>query len=329
MRAPTFWQKRGAAAISLAPLGALYALAGTLRRRWSTPERARVPVICVGNLVAGGAGKTPAALALIDLITAHGGRPHLLTRGYGGSLAGPAAVNPAAHDAASVGDEALLLAAHAPTWVARDRRAGARAAVAAGAGIIVMDDGLQNPTLHHDCDIVVVDGGYGFGNGLVMPAGPLREPIAAGLERARLVIVVGADEHDFCRALGARTTVVTARLMPRAGSERWRGRRVLAFAGIGRPAKFFATLTDLGTELVAGVEFSDHHPYKVAEIDALRTRAGQLRAELVTTEKDWVRLPPALRREIGVLPVSLVWDGDGAAVIAEILAPFFPIAERV
>ena len=323
MRAPEFWQVRGPAACLLAPLGAVIAAAGTLRRRLKTPERVAVPVICVGNLVVGGAGKTPVALALIALLNDLDMRVHILTRGYGGSLAGPILVDPSTHDAASVGDEPLLLATRAPTWVSHDRAAGARAAVAAGANVIVMDDGLQNGDLAHDWDIIVIDGGVGFGNGLLMPAGPLREPIAAGVARARFAIIIGDDRSQAAVALGADLPILRARLKALGSPQEWAGRRVLGFAGIGRPKKFFETLRALDAVLVDEVAFSDHHPYEIAEIEALRRRARELDAALITTEKDFIRLPMGERSGIGVLPVELEWAAAAEAKIRAALVELF------
>ena len=307
MRAPEFWQVRGPTACLLAPLGAVIAAAGALRRRLKTPERVAVPVICVGNLVVGGAGKTPVALALIALLRDLDVTVHALTRGYGGSLTGPILVDPSVHDAGMVGDEPLLLAARAPTWVSHDRAAGARAAVAAGASVIVMDDGLQNGDLAHDWDLIVIDGGVGFGNGLLMPAGPLREPIAAGVARARFAIIIGDDRCDAAAALGDDVPILRARLKALGPRDKWAGRRVLGFAGIGRPEKFFETLRALDVALVDEVAFSDHHPYEIAEVEALRRRAGELDAVLVTTEKDFIRIPAGERSGIEALPVELAW----------------------
>ena len=315
MRAPDFWAGDGVLARSLVPLGMGYHLAGRLRRALARPASVGVPVVCVGNLVAGGAGKTPVALALVEALGARGRKVQCLTRGYGGRVSGPHRVDPARDTAARVGDEALLLARAAPTWVARDRAAGARAAAAAGAEVIVMDDGFQNPSLAKDLSLVVIDGAYGFGNGRVMPAGPLRETVPGGLARAQAVVVLGPERRDLGAQLGARPdcgpdggpAVLTARLAPRPGSERLAGRRVLAFAGIGRPAKFFATLADLGAKVVETRAFPDHHAYAPAEIESLRARAAALDACAVTTEKDAVRLPPELREGIEVLAVAVEW----------------------
>lgn len=323
MRAPDFWTEDGALAALLAPLGAGYDLAGRLRRALVPPVSADIPVICVGNLVAGGAGKTPVVLALAAALAARGAVVHCLSRGYGGRAPGPRRVDAARDSAAEVGDEALLLARAAPSWVARDRAAGARAAAAAGARVLVMDDGFQNPALAKDLSLVVVDGAYGFGNRRVMPAGPLRETVARGLARADAVVLLGRDERNLGPTLGARLPLLTARLAPRPGSESLAGRKVLAFAGIGRPAKFFATLADLGAKVVETRAFPDHHAYAPAEIESLRARAAALDACAVTTEKDAVRLPPELREGIEVLAVAVEWREPEAldALLDRVCAP--------
>ncbi|HYE51438.1 MAG TPA: tetraacyldisaccharide 4'-kinase [Azospirillaceae bacterium] len=314
MRAPGFWYAPpGPAAAALAPLGVLYAAGGRLRRRLARPWRAPVPVVCLGNLVAGGAGKTPAALAVMERLAARGLAAHFLSRGHGGSLRGPVRVDPARHTAAEVGDEPLLLAGTAPAWVSRDRAAGARAAAAAGAAAIVMDDGFQNPGLAKDLSLLVVDGGAGFGNGRVIPAGPLREPLADGLARAQAVLLVGDDRAGAGAALAGRLPLLRARLVPDAAAvTALAGRPCLAFAGIGRPAKFFDTCREAGLELAGAVPFPDHHPYRESEVAALLERARRLGATAVTTEKDAVRLPGPLRGEVAVLPARLRLEEEGA-----------------
>ncbi len=204
MRQPEFWRHDGAVAKILTPLGWAFHGAGRIRRWAARPYCAPIPVICVGNLVAGGAGKTPVAMAIADMLLAARRKPHFLTRGFGGGLAGPVRVDRSGHDAGAVGDEALLLADMAPCWVARDRADGARAAVDAGAEIIVMDDGFQNPQPAKDLSLIVIDGGVGFGNRRVIPAGPLRENLAAGIRRADAAILIGLDTSDAEDALGGR-----------------------------------------------------------------------------------------------------------------------------
>ncbi len=309
MKAPAFWYSEpGAAAAALAPLAGLYALARGLKNRFATTEHAAVPVVCAGNLVAGGTGKTPVALALASLLTER--QIAFLTRGYGGTQAGPVCVEPDRHSADDVGDEPLLLARAAPTWVARDRVAGAVAAVAAGAELIIMDDGFQNPSLAKDFSLIVVDGATGFGNGRQLPAGPLREPIAAGLARADAVVIVGDDETRLAEALPNDVPVLKARLTPTVDSESLRGERVVALAGIGRPKKFFATLEEMGCALAAHHAFADHHRYSTDEVENICAEAAALDAIPVTTEKDWVRLPPATRSMVQTVPVILEWEDE-------------------
>lgn len=300
MRAPEFWQRRSPAALLLAPLGLLYGASVAWKARRATPYRAAAKVICVGNLTAGGSGKTPVALALGARLKARGGQIFFLTRGYGGTEQGPVRVQ-SDSSAAQMGDEALLLARCAPTIVARDRAAGAALAVTQGATAIVMDDGHQNFSLVKNLSVVVVDGEYGFGNGLMIPAGPLREPVPQGLARADAVIVMGDGSPDLH---GYQGPVLRANLV--AEGEQFRGRHVFAFAGIGRPEKFVDSLEKAGAIVTGTQFFADHHPYRDGEIAALKARAGD--AQIVTTEKDLVRLSPPDRTGIAALPVRTIFD---------------------
>jgi tetraacyldisaccharide 4'-kinase len=308
MQAPEFWRHDGLPARLLAPLGLAYHGAGVLRRALTKPWRAPVPVICVGNLVAGGAGKTPVVLSLLKLLADRGLKPMALTRGYGGSAAGPLRVDPARHDAAKVGDEALLLNAAAPTWVARDRVDGAKEAVEEGAGALVMDDGFQNPGLKKDLSLLVVDAAYGFGNGRIMPAGPLRETLAGGLARADAVVLLGDGPLD--RTVFGALPLLRARLKPLDSG--LAGQRVFAFAGIGRPEKFFDTLRALVAEVAGSEAFPDHQPYDGATLARLRRAAEAAQARLVTTDKDAARLGPLLSPDITVQHVELLWEDEAA-----------------
>ena len=320
MKAPAFWYGTGSlAATVLAPIGAVYGWAGRRRRRRSTPFVAPIPVMCVGNLVAGGSGKTPIALDLLQRLRAGGHNVHAISRGYRGSLprAGtpPIAVDPQAHTAAEVGDEPLLLAAVAPTWVCRDRPAAARAAAAAGAGAVILDDGFQNPWLHYDLSVLAIDGRRGLGNGHLIPAGPLRERVQDGLDRADAVVIVGEDRHDLSDWLAGTFPgpVFASSLEPDAASQNLAGRRFVAFAGIADPDRFFDSVRRIGGLVVDQVAFQDHHDFSSDDLAGLVTRARLNEATLITTAKDHVRLPPQYRSTVSTLPVRVRWRPSDAA----------------
>jgi tetraacyldisaccharide 4'-kinase len=300
MRAPDFWQKGGALAALLSPLGALYGMSVAFKAAAAKPFDPGLPVICVGNLTAGGSGKTPVAIAIAEMLRAHGHKPYFLTRGYGGSEHGPALAL-RGHTAAVMGDEALLLARTAPTIVARDRAAGARLAREKGASVLVMDDGHQNFALRKTLSLVVVDAEISFGNGRQIPAGPLREPVAQGLARADAVILIGNGTLDLKRYAGP---VLRAHL--KAEGAGFAGQNVFAFAGIGRPEKFVASLEDSGAHITGSCFFDDHHPYTEDEIIQLKMLACD--ALLVTTEKDFVRLTTAQREGIRALKVAAAFN---------------------
>ena len=285
MRAPAFWwRKAGVTAALLSPLGAIYG-AVVAARLARAGRRAALPVICIGDPTLGGGGKTPAAIAVAALLKEIGERPAFITRGYGGRERGPLVVDPALHDASAVGDEPLLLARLAPTVVAADRIAGALLATGTDASVIVMDDGFQNPALEKDLSLLVLDGVVGLGNGHVFPAGPLRAPWPAQLQRAQGLIVVG-DELPSTNPLPA----FQARLVTEeSAAAALQGKRVLAFAGIARPEKFFSTLRALGAEVALARPFADHHPYTPNDARILIAEANANDLVLVTTEKDRIR----------------------------------------
>ncbi len=331
MHPPDFWygpkaRWRGTA---LAPLSRLFTVGARVRGLLSTAWRAPVPVLCVGNLTVGGTGKTPVALDLGQRLTEQlAGTGHavgFVSRGHGGRLAGPERVEPGRHNAADVGDEPLLLAAIAPTWVARHRAEGVKAAVAAGSSIVILDDGFQNPSVAKDLSLVVVDGARGFGNGRVLPAGPLREPVAEGLGRADAVVVMGGDESGVADTVAAidrspPIPALGARLVPDETAHALAGKRVVAFAGIGDPDKFFRTLTAIGCEIAVETALPDHARLDSSTIEAqLRLAVAGHADAVVTTAKDAVRLPPALASSIIVVNVKVTWSEP--EMLDQLLAP--------
>jgi tetraacyldisaccharide 4'-kinase len=317
---PFWWRAPGLAARLLQPIALGYGAAAAWRLRHKG-ARAGIPIICIGNLTLGGAGKTPAALTIARLLSEMGEQPFFLSRGYGGKLAGPIRVDLARHQADEVGDETLLLARRAPTIVARDRVAGAELARAEGASVIVMDDGLQNPSLAKDWTLAVVDGHRGIGNARVFPAGPLRAPLMAQLERTSAVLIVGEPlPPDSKLAIvlqrGGRP-ILHARLEPDGHAiAALRGSRLFAFAGIGDPEKFFRTLTQAGLDVAGAERFPDHHKYSAADARRLLERCEREQMTPVTTEKDFVRLTggdgdcATLAARTRVLAVTLMFEGE-------------------
>lgn len=338
MQPPRFWYgaegRESAPVLQLLaqPLSWIYGAATAAKIRSATPETVAATVICVGNLPVGGTGKTPVVRAIRAALAADGAAAATLSRGHGGRLTGPLKVDAARHAAADVGDEPLLHARDGAAWIARDRLAGARAMVVDGVKAIVMDDGFQNPALAKDLSLLVFDASAGAGNGRVLPAGPLREPLEAGFARADAIILMQSGEearHDddtpLDRALAAfRGPVLHASLVPAAEAP---AGPLVAFAGIGRPQKFYDTLTGLGATLADAISFPDHHPYTEADLRRLRNHASAHSARLITTEKDFVRLPPAARADIATLPVTARF-ADPAALAALLTRAVAKAAER-
>jgi tetraacyldisaccharide 4'-kinase len=325
MRAPDFWtgDGKGFLPLFLSPAAAVYAAVTARRMRrqgWTAP----VPVICCGNATAGGSGKTTVALDLGQRLANRGVGVHFLLRGYGGHLKGPVRVDPRAHDSEAVGDEALLLAAERPAWISADRAAGARAAVVGGAQCIVMDDGLQNPTLEKDLSLLIIDGTYGFGNGRIIPAGPLREMPEAAAARCRAAVLIGEDECGALARLPPRLPVLRAKLVPGPEAALLAGQPVYAFCGIGNPRKFFSTLQEAGAVLAGRMPFADHYPFDEGDMRELLAEAERLRAIPVTTRKDFVRIPAAFRSRVTVVTIRLEWEEP-----AGIEGLLDPLAQRV
>jgi tetraacyldisaccharide 4'-kinase len=322
VKAPAFWKTDNLISRAMLPFGKLFSFGGKVRAKVTTPAVVGKPVICIGNLVAGGTGKTPICLSLAEMLTQRNKKICFLSRGYGGKLEGPILVDPEQHSFSDVGDEPLLLAQAAPTWIAKDRKQGALAASRSGVHAIIMDDGFQNPGVAKSLSIVVVDGGYGFGNQRVMPAGPMRETIDEGLRRAHAVIVLGTDEFNVGTLVSLKFGLPVFRaqlaLAPLPGS--LKKRPLVAFAGIGRPQKFFDAVTAAGGNVVGRESFPDHHTFREKDLVRLLRMIKLQDAALVTTTKDFVRLPPAFHDKATPLPVKVVWDDPSA--VMQLIEPF-------
>lgn len=323
MKPPHFWYQPFQNTLRdklLAPLGKIYAAATARRLRETQGYRPSIPTVCVGNINVGGTGKTPTAVALIQLLQSMGHHPAIVSRGYGGNLDGPILVDPTIHSATEVGDEPLLLAAFAPCIVAKDRAKGAKLAEELAIDVLLLDDGFQNPSILKDLSLVVVDAKLGFGNGQVLPAGPLREPLHVGLIRADMVISIGNDAAQthftstWGHAIGAPRVIGSLNVL-QMGMDFDR-LRCLAFAGIGHPEKFFNTLKSEGAEILKTVALADHQPLSDALMKRLEIEADAMGAQLVTTEKDAVRLPDSFRQKVLTLPVRLEFEDSGPLKVA-------------
>ena len=309
MRAPEFWNKNKSSwqAAALTPLAWAYQLGHRLRYLTSKSIKIDIPVACVGNVTAGGSGKTPVAIDIARHMALRKMAVHFLSRGYGGNHKGaPLRVDSTKHTAQRVGDEPLMLAHNATTWVSPNRIAGAKAAIAGGADLIIMDDGFQNPTLVKDLSILVFDGEYGIGNGALLPAGPLREPLAEALSRAHGAVVIGRDCHGISTTLSSTIPVFTAQFVP-CNNIGDKERPVIAFAGIGRPEKFFSSLRSAGYHIAAHYAFPDHHRYTSSELTNLHSKSRKHGAQLMTTEKDFMRLETNAREGITPFFITLEW----------------------
>ena len=304
MKTPGFWKSPGLLSSLLLPVGMFYSGITALRLRLRRPTKVGIPVICIGNLTAGGSGKTPTAAGIAELLKQLGKKPFFISRGYGGKLKG-IIVDPQKHTAADVGDEPLILSRTAPVSVNADRLKAAQKAIAAGADILIMDDGFQNPGLYKDLSFLVIDGEFGFGNRRPIPSGPLRENISAGLKRAQAAVIIGNDKHNSA-ALLPELKKFYGQIVPQKPADT--SAPVIAFAGIGRPGKFYASLKECGFTLVKTVDFPDHHFYTEPELRQLIKEAATQKAILYTTSKDFVKIPPRLRSYFNVLEISIRWD---------------------
>ncbi|MCT4654701.1 MAG: tetraacyldisaccharide 4'-kinase [Cohaesibacter sp.] len=316
MKAPSFWKRRGLKAWLLYPISLIYGRISLSRMRKKAIYKARLPILCIGNLVAGGAGKTPTAMAIGKAAVDLGLKPLFLTRGYRGSMTGPVVVDLEKHTMADVGDEALLLAQTATTIVSQDRVKGAKLAETIGGHVLIMDDGFQNPFLFKDFNLVTIDAQQAIGNGFVMPAGPLRAPLLPQVRRADQFLVIGeGDSAPRLRQMAARLGKASSHAYFRAEeTSLLPGTRVLALCGIGRPEKFYATIENLELELVDKVEMPDHHAYSNSEAQMVLDKAKEQNLVIVTTAKDHVRLKgmedagAELAKAAKVIEISMGFD---------------------
>lgn len=311
MRTPNFWYNNSNLfPRMLWPLAFFYMLVGIFYKRVCKTHSTTVPIICVGNLTAGGTGKTPTTMAIAERLKNMGHNPHIVSRGYGGIQIGPLQVDQRLHNASDVGDEPLLLSRFAPTWISKKKLLGVKAAISSGADIIILDDGFQNMSIRKDLSIVVADADLGFGNGRIIPAGPLRETITSGLKRMDLFITIGSSEsqkkfREKYKNLISEKDHIQGKFVPLVSGLDWKGLRVFAFAGIGNPEKFFNTLRDLGAEIVLTKKLADHKKFDYKLLSKLSEEALKENAQLVTTEKDAIRIPLSFRKKILTLPIRL------------------------
>ncbi len=318
MKTPKYWQSNSFVSKILIPFGWVYGWITQLRLKLKKSPKAEIPVICIGNITAGGTGKTPVSISVAKLLTTDMYHPFFISRGYGGKLQN-VMVNNKKHSAKDVGDEPLLLSQQAPVVVNANRHEGAKLAYQEGADVVIMDDGFQNPSLHKDLSFLVFDGHYGIGNGKIIPAGPLRETFENGTKRADALIILGKDKHN----LSARTKLPVFFGHTEATQTAVSDKNVLAFAGIGHPQKFYHTLSQQGFNVVETVDFPDHHFYTKSEVENILQKAEKLNADIYTTSKDFVKIPASLQKYINVLEIAVVWENPEELLqfIKEKIAP--------
>ncbi len=325
LKTPKFWSGLNWKSILLFPFSFIWRLGHYLRQKNARPEKIKIPIICVGNLTVGGSGKTPVVITLCRFLSGISKSPSVLTRGFGGKEKGPIFVDTNLHQSFDVGDEPLMMANSIDVCVSRNRPLGANYIMAdKKADCIVMDDGLQNPTLEKDLKLAVFDGKFGVGNGLLLPAGPMRENLESGLRNVDLVIFNGEDETNLARKIPPNIPIFTGELRPDDEIiEHMRNRRVYGFAGIGNPSRFFKTLNNIGSDIVGEAHFADHHPYTDADMTQLYEEANQLGSELVTTQKDWMRLPAGWRDRVLIVPVRIHFSATDSIKIVSYLETTF------
>ena len=308
MKAPEFWYEPSSwKATFLLPLGCLYNMLNSLREKFGKNQKNDCLTICVGNLNVGGTGKTPATIALAGHFLEKGLKVHVVSRGYKGKFQGTFLVDPRKHKSDEVGDEPLLMSEFTSVWVSKKRKNGIAAAERAGAQVVILDDGFQDPSFHKDFSIVVVDGKRGFGNKQCMPAGPLRENISQGFKRADALIIIGQMLYKF-DVFPNHLKIIHSTLKPIETGMNWNEGKYLAFAGIAHPEKFFETLRSVGAKVIDCVALSDHQKLDGQILKRLERKAEKAHAQLVTTEKDAVRLPNTFRKKVLSLPVRVEFD---------------------
>lgn len=308
MKTPAHWKSINLLSLILWPAGYLYNLATRLRIKFSMPLNASKTVICIGNLTAGGSGKTPVAVSVAEILQTAGLSPFFISRGYGGKLQ-DVIVNPQTHSAADVGDEPLILARQAPVCVNAKRFGAAQKAIENGADVIIMDDGFQNPGLVKDISFLVFDGSFGYGNGFGIPAGPMRENLKQGLKRADAIIIIGEDKHNLAARFSDKP-VFQGFITPKQTSAD--DTPIIAFAGIGRPEKFYESMRTQGFRLIETIDFPDHHQYTEPELQAIIEKAAKNGAEIYTTSKDFVKIPAPLKQNFKVLEIEITWKDKKA-----------------
>ena len=325
IKTPHFWTELSWQSVILFPVSYIWRFGHYAQQKVLNTKETEIPVICVGNLTVGGSGKTPVVITLCRFLSGIGKSTSILTRGFGGKEKGPIFVSTNLHQSLDVGDEPLMMAHSLDVCVSRNRPLGANHILDKKKyDCIVMDDGLQNPTLKKDLNIAVFDGKFGIGNGFLLPAGPMRQKLEVGIQNIDLVIFNGKDETGLGQKIPPHIPIFTGELQPDEEIvEKMKNRRVYGFAGIGNPSRFFKTLNDIGADLVGEAHFADHHPYTDADLTQLYEEAIQSGAELVTTQKDWMRLPTDWRDRVLTVPVRIHFSADDTIKIVSFLETIF------